>query len=178
MNHNQRSFYNRKHKQHGLQFQVITLPNGMVLHCSSPFKGSAIDQSMFNESNMEELLDTLVYPEDDQEENQFYNLYGNKRYSGKLRLAVPFEGNHLTQEQKQYNNLMSSYSDTVEDFFAVKANLWKYLDDSKNQKIKLSAIGMQFTVSLFLTNIHNCFYNNLISEKFQCSPPSIEEYLG
>jgi hypothetical protein len=167
----QQSFFNGRKKQHGIQFQVITMADGM-LFVSNPYPGVTHDARIFVESGTEEKLESLPYPWDDGMENEFFHIYADKGYMFRSRrLLSAFVGNGLTEDERLFNDIMKPLRVSVENILAKQANLI-------TQRLKMSPVGQQFIVSIFLVNCHSCLYGNQVSSMFGLSPPSLEMYLA
>jgi hypothetical protein len=161
----QRSFFNGRKKIHGVQFQVITMADGM-LFVSRGFPGVTHDARMFNDSNSHETLEQLDYPSDDGTDGTFYHIFGDKGYNNRRRLVSAFQGNLLTNEEASFNNQMSTLRVSVENIIAKQRNLFRFIDYKKNQKIQQGGVIQQYIVSMFLVNCHSCIYGNQVSSFF------------
>ena len=53
-----------------------------------------------------------------------------------------------------------------------------FTDFKKNQKMGLSPMAKQQTVSVLLTNAFTCLYRNNTSDYFDLEPPILEEYFA
>ncbi len=52
----QREMFSSHKQQHGLKFQHVMLPNGIVAHSYGPYPGSRHDAAMYGVSGLEQLL--------------------------------------------------------------------------------------------------------------------------
>ena len=78
----------------------------------------------------------------------------------------------------QYNQAMSEVRVSVEWLFGNITNYFTFIDFKKQMKINLSAVGKMYVVCALLENAHTCLYGNLVSEKFDLQPPSLQEFFG
>lgn len=72
---------------------------------------------------------------------------------------------------------MSIVRECVEWGFGKIINLWAFLDFAKNLQMFSSPIATYYSVMAFITNCHTCLYGGQTARFFECSPPSLEEYL-
>ena len=52
------------------------------------------------------------------------------------------------------------------------------MDFPPAQVVKSSSVGTWFRVGVLLANCHTCLYDGLNGSYFNCTPPSLEEYLS
>ncbi|KAI5813852.1 hypothetical protein BZA77DRAFT_251030, partial [Pyronema omphalodes] len=82
-----------------------------------------------------------------------------------------------TQHQRDMNKKMSAVRIGVKHSFGMIMMLWSF-DGLKNKlKVGLSPIAGYFMISVLLPNIHTCYNGSQTSTKFNCAPPSVEDYL-
>jgi len=174
----QESFYNGRKKHHGIQFQLITMADGMVL-VSKGFPGVTHDARVYDESKTEEKMETINYPADDGTNNEYYHVFGDKGYAvrGK-RLLSSIIGNNLHEVEKKYNLEMSALRVSVENIMAKQRNLFRLIDYSKTQKLRQCPVIEQYYVSMFLMNCHSCIYGNQVASFFGITPPPLQLYLS
>jgi hypothetical protein len=73
---------------------------------------------------------------------------------------------------------MARHRIAVEWAFRKVANMFGFVDHKKKLEMGLSPIGEYYFVSVLLANIHTCSYGSQTSSYFECSPPTVREYLG
>ncbi|RPA99009.1 hypothetical protein L873DRAFT_1910797 [Choiromyces venosus 120613-1] len=144
---NQSVYYSSHKKAHGFQFQSIMTPDGIM-------------------SSLHRL---------------FY-LYGDQAYWPAFGILGPYQssvpGAALSYTEEAANLLMSSTRILVEWGFDLNVNLWGINNYKKGSKIMSSLIAAYYLVSTLLTNIYTCFKRrNIVSDKFNCPPPSLEDYV-
>ncbi|KAI3650510.1 hypothetical protein MP228_003991 [Amoeboaphelidium protococcarum] len=174
----QKAFYNGRHHGHGVNLQIISAPDGMIASVAGPYIGKAHDANMWNRFRTKERLDALEYPLDDGQDNQTYCIYGDKGYKFKNdRVQSPIEGNRLTEQERAFNFTMSELRVSVENCIGKCNNLWKQMTFEQKNQIQKRKVAQYMLVAMFLTNCHSCFYSNSVADRFNCFPPSIEEYM-
>jgi hypothetical protein len=168
----QEEMYNGHKRFHGVKYQTVMCPNGMIAHIFGPYPGRRHDSSMYRESDLE---DELVQVFD--RNGRQMKIYGDLGYPLRDVLVVPFKGNNLCNLQKEFNLLMSKERITVEWGFAKITSIFAYLDFSKNQKIFLQPVGHYFRLAAILANCHTCLYGSQVALYFNLTPPTLNEYL-
>ena len=170
----QRIVYNGHKRFHGLKFQSVVTPDGIVAHLFGPVVGRVHDARLFNESGLLPILEehfNVPAPL-----GPFY-LYGDPAYGLNRWVVCPYKGAHLTAAQEEFNRRMSSVREAVEWAFGKVVNLFAFVDYKKNLKLGLQQVGSFYIVAVLLTNCHTCLYGGQISDKFGVAPPTLQDYL-
>lgn len=166
----QQDCYNGYKHLHALKYSAVKCPDGLIYHVFGPYEGRRNDNALLRES---ELLARR------REFAPSFYLYGDPAYPLSSVLISPFS--HLTGElsesQKIFNKRMSSCREAVEWGFADVVRLWTSLDFKSTQRVFTSPVGCQYRVAVILTNIHICLYGSETSLYFNCSPPTLSQYL-
>ena len=168
---NQRIVYNGHKRVHGIKFQSVALPNGMIANLNGPYEGRKHDSTMLYESNLMQDLQQIAW----------YNghplcIYGDPAYPLRLHIQAPYRSANITANQHAFNKAMSEVRVSVEWLFGQITNYFKFIDFKKLQKIGLSPVGKIYIVCALLQNAHTCLYGNMVSEYFEIDPPSLQEY--
>jgi len=170
----QRVCYNGHKRVHGLKFQSVVLPNGLIGHLFAPLEGRRHDCALLRHSG---LLDQLEERQWRTADGHCFALYGDPAYPNRDFLISPFRGAVLTAEESAFNRAMSSVRECVEWEFGKILSIFAYLDYKKNQKIFLQPVAKYYIVGAILANCHTCLYGNQTSNYFDLRPPTLEEYL-
>ena len=170
---NQRLLYSGHKRVHGLKFQIISTPNGLIANLFGPVEGRKHDAGMLRMSGLLEQLERYMTGN----HGEIYALYGDPAYPLRSHLMTPFQGAALTEEEKVFNKKMSSVRTTVEWAFGKVISLFAFLDYKKNIKLYLQPVGKYYIVGALLTNCHTCLYGSEINDFFAIDPPSLEHYL-
>ena len=169
---NQRVLYNGHKKVHAIKFQSVVTPNGMIANLFGPLEGRRHDSALLARSGLlQDLQQHSIAPNGD-----LLCIYGDPAYPLRQQLQRSFGGAHLTPDQRQYNQAMSSVRVSVEWVFGDIVNYFKFLDFKKNLKIQLSAVGKMYIVCSLLQNARSCFYGSMTSNFFDCEPPLLSNY--
>lgn len=94
----QRDCYNGHKRVHGLKFQAVSLPNGLIANLYGPVEGRRHDAFMLAESGLLSKLE-----EKNQGEETPLCIYGDPAYPLSPELMSPYKGHALTQEQQDFN---------------------------------------------------------------------------
>ena len=65
---------------------------------------------------------------------------------------------------------------SVEHAFGIMLQEWPFMRCSWKHQILGTACGLWYRVSVPLTNAHNCFVPNQTALRYDCMPPSIQDY--
>ncbi len=171
----QRAVYNGHKKQHGLKYQAVTTPDGLIVSLSEAFAGRAHDMTMFHESEMNNLLDSLP---NDPDPTKRLHIFRDQGYSNSLNVVTPYRGLNLTPAQVDFNRTMSSIREPVEWAFKDIDQQWAFIDFKKNLNLLLQPVGKYYLVAAFLWNCLCCCNGSQTYQYFDCQPPSLREYLN
>lgn len=170
----QREYYNGHKRLHGLKYQVVTTPDGLICSLSGPYEGRRHDAGVFARSGLlEQLQQHMNLPG-----GETYALFGDSAFPFSVYLQKGYAGNHLTPAQEAFNARMSSVRQAVEWSFEEITTYWPYLDMKRQQKVGLQPVGLHFRVAVLLINCLTCMKRgNEVSDYFQLSPPILQDYL-
>ena len=90
--------------------------------------------------------------------------YGDPAYPLRAHLQRPFEGNHFSQEQKDFHKSMKTVHVSVEWVFKEIIRYFGFMDFKKNQEIQVRAVGKMYTTCALLANAHSCLYKSQTSD--------------
>ena len=92
--------------------------------------------------------------------------------------ALKYGGTNVTPQQTAWNAAMSAGRISVEWGFASVSRLWAQVNFVPLQKMLQTQSGKTYLVAVVLHNMHNCCRPNQISQYFDCSPQTLEQYCG
>lgn len=171
---NQYWYYSGYKKCHALKYQAAITPDGLISHLVGPYMGSWGDWEVYNHANLDLVLRNLYHNQE-----RLY-LYGDPAYYLSYRVIPPYKalpGVPLNPVLQEINAHMSSLRISIEHGFGQTMMLWSFNSFRTGLKIRLSPVAAYFLISVLFSNIHTCLYGNQTSQKFQCIPPTIDEYL-
>ena len=167
---NQQIVFNGHKRAHGIKFQSVVLPNGIIANLNGPYEGRRHDSTMLCESGLLTDLQRAAWIN-----GLPLCLYGDPAYPISLHLQAPFRNVQLTPQMAIFNERMSEVRIAVEWMFGTITNYYKFIDFKQQLKIGLSPIGKIYLVCGILQNAHTCLYGNIVSEYFDCDPPNLHE---
>ena len=86
---NQRHVFNGHKREHGIKFQSVVVPNGLVANMFGPFEGRRHDAALLADSGLLTKLDALPGRAPD---GNAFALYGDPAYPLRPQLLCPFRG--------------------------------------------------------------------------------------
>lgn len=165
---NQNACYNGHKRTHGLKYQGVMLPNGIIGHMFGQIEGKRHDAAMLEESGLLQAMEQIGD----------YCVYGDQAYPISPKLISPFRGVALTADQQAFNDAMVPLRLSIEWGFGEIIKFFALLDFKKNLKLQLQPISKYYLVGTILGNCHACVYGSNTSASFQLNPPALEEYLA
>jgi hypothetical protein len=167
----QRCVYNGSKRQHGLMYQGLVTPDGIIVEMWGPFQGRINDKKMLRKSK---LLGRLW-----KKCRGRWCAFGDRGYAaGHPSLHVPFIGvQGRVEPGRTYNMRCARTRICVEWCFGKVKTLFAFVDFKKNQKLYLQPIGSYWHAAVLLTNCHSCLYGNQTAQFFGCPTPDLEVYL-
>ena len=165
---NAEKFFSSHKRNHVLKYQCIVFPDGIIGHFYGPTLGVRNDARMLRESGVLERL----------ERYRPRYIYGDGGYPLSRVIMCPFKGAFKTVMELEFNRRASRSRVSIENSFGFLSQEWAYLNLQQQQKSLLIPTGLIYFASVFLKNCKTCITGyNLISERFDCPPPSLEDYL-
>lgn len=164
----QRAFYNGYHKGHGLNFEFLTFPDGMIGRCFGPVEGRHHDMNLGRISKLVDLF---------KPGGPLFGFvgYGDKAYvSLEPYIYHPYFG-YMTHLERRFNKEMSSLR--VESEHNIGHTYSRAALVQHPMQIGKENPGLVFQAAIFFQNIHTCIYGNQTSQRFVMRPPTLREYL-
>ena len=113
-NQDKRTVYNGHKKVHGIKFQSVVTPNGLIANLFGQVEGSKHDSGILAMSGLLNLLEQHSFTPDDQP----LCIYGGPAYPHSVFLQCPFERRpDLTVQEQAFNQSMSRVRISVEWLF-------------------------------------------------------------
>ena len=154
---NQRVTYNGHKRVHGIKFQSLVVPNGLITNLSGPYEEKRHDSTMLYQSGLLNDLQRHAWLN-----GQPLCIYGDPAYPLSLHLQAPFRDAQMTPQMTQFNKSMSEVRVSVEWVFGDISNFYKFLDLKREFKIGTSPVGKIYIVCAILQNAHTCTYGNIV----------------
>ena len=115
----QRAVYNGHKRVHGIKFQSVVVPNGLIANLVGPFEGRRHDSTMLHESRMLRELQRVAWAN-----GEPLCLYGDPAYPLGIHLQAPFRDALLTPQMQRFNEAMSEVRVSVEWMFETVTNYY------------------------------------------------------
>lgn len=173
----QERFYSGYIKAHGVKFQAVTAPNGLIVDFWGPMDGRRGDGYMLRESRLESRLEQLC-----NDAGAHFYVYGDPAYPLTPYIMRGLKG-PMTPVEAAFCRAMSKERITVEWGYHLVTEKWHMLDCKTQQKIRKSPVCLAYAVGVLMTNVHSCLYGNEISMHYvhvygdRLKPPTLEDYL-
>ena len=177
------SVYSGHKRFHGLKYQSLLAPDGMFLDMYGPVEGRIHDVTMLAESKLEQRLWRPL-------RDAWLALGGAPRFcifgDGAYKRSEIMMSSYLrvgrrnTTLQKQMNEWMSQTRARVEWGFAIVLKKFPLLHRLKSRRAgaRQTPVALWWQACVLLSNFHNCYSPNQVSQHFECRPPTIRNYLG
>ncbi|KAF0702525.1 hypothetical protein AaE_015869 [Aphanomyces astaci] len=164
-------FYSGKHHLYGHKVEASVLPNGFAINCTSYYKGSVSDKTIFDENldfhtaNLrKEATDMDLADADDlgPDRELRWAVLVDKGYQGAqrdVRTVLPLKkpmGGILTFEELRRNDRIASDRVIVENFFGRLKTLWGVCSDTYRWNRK--TYDVVFQTCMAFTNAHVRFH--------------------
>jgi DDE superfamily endonuclease len=108
-------------------------------------------------------------------------VFGDSAYTGSYATIGCYRkprGRQLTESQRQFNGEMSSTRVSVEHGFGRIQNLWQSQGFHLTKRMGSTPVAAYYLAAVLLTNLMTCLRGHQISIKFNCKPPSLDEYFA
>jgi DDE superfamily endonuclease len=190
----QKCFFSGHKWDHGLIFQLVLAPNGLIIDFCGPFEGRHQDKFMLNISKVLDRYAACMRWASSQPwgdagwlAQRFY-LYGDAGYNRRAFLQTQFQcphGGQLSPEQTACNYAMSRVRVPNEWIFGRMQSLWPYIGNESHMHIgtvqRVGNVARIVWTAAVLTNAMTCCDGgNATSEYFGMTGmvPTLEAYFG
>ena len=169
----QQAWYNGWKKLHGLKWETVDLPNGMIAFAWGPVSVRHNDLFTLRHSKLNDLLRDLQLGQAMQ-----YAVYGDSAYQHCRLSHVRARHNYdnMTLLELAENRVMSSVRETIEWSYKDMGQLFPLLNYDKVLKMRSMPVGKMYHACMILKNCINCMRYNETSQFYHLNPPSLEEY--
>jgi nuclease HARBI1 len=157
----------------GLKWQVVTTPDGMLIHLSGPFEGLRHEMHLYEKSVFDDILGESLLIGGIQ-----YHLYGDSGYALRSYLITPFEGAALTTEEALFNKRMSKVRVSVAWAFKDIKKYFSHIAVTRKMVLSQTPAGAWCLASCLLWNFRCYLEGSPTSMFFNCTPPSLNHYLS
>lgn len=174
----QRLVYSGHKRCHGIKFQSVVTPDGLIALLFGPIPGSRHDSFMLLESGLIPLLWQLMPAG-----GPIFALYGDAAYGQSRYLFGGYRNAQPGSYGAKWNKKMSRVREVVEWMYKEVITNWAFLDFRAGMKIFQFPVAQYYTVGAFLTNLHTCCYGSETCNYFKCADSdhgrlTLEQYLA
>ncbi|PFX24965.1 Protein PRY1 [Stylophora pistillata] len=127
---NQGIVYNGHKRVHGLKYQSVALPCGIIANMYGPVEGRKHDAGMLADSGLLRILEHNAFSPT----SNPMALYGDPAYPLRVHLVVPYRATGITLQMEEFNKSMSNVRISVEWLFRDIVNYFKFVDFKKTKK--------------------------------------------
>ena len=172
----QKLLYSGHKRAHGIKFQLVVTPDGLIALLFGPINGNRHDSFMLSKSQLIQKLRELM-PEDGSN-GIVWALYGDPAYPQSIYLFGGFRNPADDSPEAAWNTAMSKVREPVEWNFKEITCQFSYLNYKRDMKIFQSPITKYYVIGAFLTNIRSLFYGNQTAHYFGARRFTMEQYLN
>eukprot|EP00733_Pompholyxophrys_punicea_P000253 Pompholyxophrys_punicea_v1_NODE_54_length_4213_cov_13.619529.p1 type:complete len:224 gc:universal NODE_54_length_4213_cov_13.619529:2087-1416(-) len=115
--HFQQQLFNGHRRVHGIKFQSLITPDGIIHSLHGPVAGRRHDAFLLRESL---LVENLIAMNNAIAPHQFFVVYADRGYHIRPYIMTPYSGAYVTPAQREFNRVMSSASR-----ICVEWGIWK-----------------------------------------------------
>eukprot|EP00171_Calliarthron_tuberculosum_P019568 IDg19568t1 len=171
---NQRANYSGHKRFHGLTYQTVTVPDGLIIHLYGPVEGRQPDSVMYCRSGMEHFLQENFIIDGVQ-----YCIYGDAAYMLRAWLITAYPRHTATAAQASFNKEMNAVRTAVEWSYGEVKQSFTSQDFPRNLKLRQAPISLLYICAVLLRNFRTCLgHGGQTVHYFECTPPSLENYIS
>ena len=169
----QKHMYSGHKRVHGIKFQSVVTPDGLIALLFGPINGNRHDSYMLRESGILQQLHQIMPLN-----GIFYSLYGDPAYPQSAYLFGGYRNPGDGTAQAAFNTAMSAIREPVEWNFKEITAQFSFLDFKTSLKIFKFPVAKYYIVAAFLTNIRSFYYRNQTANYFDAETYTLDDYLS
>lgn len=174
----QERYYNGAYKYHGIKFQGMVSPVGIVESCYGPLPSVRNDAAMWDIAR-----DFSAMTRINERVGRVCTVLGDPAYRGRRMRAFIVTSHDrnrpLTPEELTHNGNLARARVCIEWTFGRIFSLWRRLSFVPRMQVGVSPLGKLYLVCVILSNVHTCLNGgNQTAYYFGGEPPTLEEYLS
>ncbi|KAF8572976.1 hypothetical protein K439DRAFT_1376884, partial [Ramaria rubella] len=173
--------YTSYKKCHGMKYQGVVIPKGLICHLSGPFHVPQNDMGVLADSRFLEYLELHVIQPGSRQGDllacHYFQVYSDSAYGVSPVMVSSYVGIvPPTPEQCAWNMAMGGICTSVEHGLRLVLQDWPQLNCFWWQHIWGTQCGVMYQVGMLLTNTRACLVPNQTLHCYGCDPPTLEEY--
>ena len=167
------------YRVHGMKFQAVTVPDGMIAHLPGPYHAPQNDTRVLAESHLFELMrEHTIQPgsvEGDPPEHRHFQLYCNSAYAVSAVLVSPHTlVGVLIAVEHAWNT--GEVWISIEHALGIALWDWPFLCSSWKHQVFGTACGCWYRAVVLLANAHNCFVPNQTAQRYTVSNKTVRMF--
>ena len=172
----QEAIYSGHKKTHGLKYQALGLPDGLLAAVAGPRSARRHDSRVLVESTLEDDIRRIQAAT-----GVDYIAYADAAYTNSDVIMAGFDKvqRALDEDKEWFTNAMNADKTSVEWLFGIVCNKFRWVDYKDGNKLGKTAVGCYYITAILLTNCITCMRGgNQHYARFQCPPPTLHDYLN
>ena len=170
----QKAAYSGHKRCHGIKFQNVTTPDGLIAHLYGGIAGSRHDSHMLDNSNILPRLQAAMTGN----QQRIYALFGDPAYPQSPHLMGGIQGAAPNSMEAAWNRRMARARICVEWTFGEVGRQFRSLSLKPTMMIYRFPVTKYYFVAVLLMNCRNSLYGSQTSDYFNCECMSLDDYLG
>jgi DDE superfamily endonuclease len=171
----QKQLYSGHKRQHGIKFQTVVAPDGLIVFLYGPECGNRHDTVLWHDSGIGRQLAYLMPRHGDR---PLFKLYGDPAYQESFQVSRPFPLPAPGSAQAAMNTEMSKLRQCVEWTFGNIVTFYGYLSWKREMKVLHKPVAKYYVVASFMWNIRSTVCGNETARFYGTTTMSTEEYLA
>ena len=172
----QEAIYSGHKKTHGMKYQALGLPDGLLAAVAGPRSARRHDSRVLVESTLENEIRRLQA-----DTGVEYIAYADAAYTNNDVIMAGFDRvqRALDEDKEWLTKAMNADRTSVEWLFGIVCNKFKWVDYKDGNMLGKTAVGCYYITAILLTNCITCLRGgNQHYARFECPPPTLHEYLN
>ena len=171
----QEAIYGGHKKKHGLKYQALATPDGLIVCLFGPDASRNHDLRMLADSAMLQRIEELQAGT-----GREWLIYGDPAYVPGQALITGFNRMERASDAAKdwFSKSLNADRTSIEWSFGRVNNLFPFVDDAKANKVLKSPVALFYETAVLLTNCVTCLEGgNIFYSRFHVPPPTLSAYL-
>ena len=172
----QESMYTRHKSKHGVKYQALALPDGLLACLYGPRSVRRHDSKMLTDSGLEEAIMGIQGRTGIE-----YCINGDAAYQACDIMMTGYNRAQCTSDplKEWWTRTMNPKRTCVEWSFGRVRNVFPGLDTKNRNQMLTTPVGLYYQTACFLTNCITCLEGGCVHyTQFHLTPPTLDHYLA
>ena len=173
----QAAIYSGHKKKHGMKYQIVAVPDGLICCLAGPVQGRRGDSRILEESELEEYVLGIQ-----RRTGIKYLIYADAAYAETETVATGYNKvqRRMDAAKDEYSRAMNGPRTSVEWAFGLVQQLFPWVDDVAANNVSVTPVGLFYQAAVLLTNCITCAQGqaSVFYSYFELPPPSLASYLS